>query len=814
MTGEALLKKIRDHGAVVVGAGYLAGVFAKMLQEKGLRERLYGFYTTGGSTEPFFGLPVRRIAQLPGDLAAFPSRPAVCLAVHRAVAPELEQALVKAGVTGAVFAAPLLQELIYGQDLVRAELPLRLILEHQPEENYWITLRYAALREHLDGGTGAAASVYQKAQAAFSTPETAAKRLERFFRMAGRIEAEGWNPEPPVLLDRQLRVIDGLHRLAAAACLGIDTVSCRIVAESPLYPELLKEANRLTPEAQGRAGLAAEEQALLREKKAELLENTGAAGAAPAVSVIVPVYNIGAYLDVCLESLLAQTFRDFEILLIDDGSTDDSPGRCRQWAEADGRIRFVRKANGGVSETRNLGIRLARGEYLAFVDPDDWVDPTYLEKLLGAAREAGADFAECDLWRVDNRTGKRIRRICSGRMGLDYTLEEHMKYGPTALYKSVMRRRLWTDHDLELPPCSFESPAVYALLLALSNKIVNVREPLYYYRRFRENSLVETGYADGSGRPDPELGTGAMRFLIGSFRRLGLYERYRGTLEGVVTYRLNDILAMQFHRRMPEEFAGLVEKYRSLLEELFPGRRQRKIVTWGGYNLNRILTHLDQLHDPSCRFNFSSLAAIAGEPDDDGGAIPEPEHRNRYRQQMLERERTGAFWRVLEREQPDLLVLDLLEERFDLLETGGRYLTKSDAFAGSSWAGSLSGETLCRFTEDCLVRWKQAADTVFARVRRMVPGIRILVITSLLCSEVGDLTAREPFDEPAAIDCTNRLLRTCYAYLKEILPEAVFADPTEDELYFTDRAYEYGAVPSHLNELENQKIAERIEALL
>ena len=137
----------------------------------------------------------------------------------------------------------------------------------------------------------------------------------------------------------------------------------------------------------------------------------------PEVSVILPVYNVGEYLDVCMESLKRQTFRDYEALLINDGSTDDSADRCRAWAEKDGRVRFIDKENEGVSETRNLGVRLARGKYLAFVDPDDWLDPAYLEKLHDCLEESGADFAECDLWRYDNRTGKMIYRSCGSRTG-------------------------------------------------------------------------------------------------------------------------------------------------------------------------------------------------------------------------------------------------------------------------------------------------------------------------------------------------------------------------------------------------------------
>ena len=137
----------------------------------------------------------------------------------------------------------------------------------------------------------------------------------------------------------------------------------------------------------------------------------------PKISVIIPVFNVGEFLDACMESLEQQTFKDFEILLINDGSTDNSGELCHIWAEKDSRIRCVDKDNEGVAVTRNLGVRLARGVYLAFVDPDDWLDPTYLEKLYVRLETTGKDFAECDLWRYDNRTGKKIYRSCCSRAG-------------------------------------------------------------------------------------------------------------------------------------------------------------------------------------------------------------------------------------------------------------------------------------------------------------------------------------------------------------------------------------------------------------
>ena len=115
----------------------------------------------------------------------------------------------------------------------------------------------------------------------------------------------------------------------------------------------------------------------------------------PVISVIVPVYKAEKCLTHCVDSILAQTFQDFEILLIDDGSPDQSGALCDQYAAKDSRIRVFHKENGGVSSARNLGMQEAVGTYIAFADSDDWMEPEELETLYGLIAEHSADSAGC-----------------------------------------------------------------------------------------------------------------------------------------------------------------------------------------------------------------------------------------------------------------------------------------------------------------------------------------------------------------------------------------------------------------------------------
>ena len=119
----------------------------------------------------------------------------------------------------------------------------------------------------------------------------------------------------------------------------------------------------------------------------------------PQVSVIVPVYNAEKYLTECVDSILCQTLRDIEVILVDDGSTDSSPAMCDAYAEKDCRVKVIHKANGRAASARNAGIKIAQGEYIAFLDSDDWISPDMYEQMLAS----GVDVCLCDYVRFQGR---------------------------------------------------------------------------------------------------------------------------------------------------------------------------------------------------------------------------------------------------------------------------------------------------------------------------------------------------------------------------------------------------------------------------
>ena len=126
------------------------------------------------------------------------------------------------------------------------------------------------------------------------------------------------------------------------------------------------------------------------------------------VTIVVPVYNVKLYLLRCLESLVTQTHRTLEIILVNDGSTDGSEAICKEWVKRDDRIRLIEQENQGLGEARNKGLSLAQGKYVAFVDSDDWVQAEFIESMLVVAEKNQAELIVCNYQKVYGAQDKYV----------------------------------------------------------------------------------------------------------------------------------------------------------------------------------------------------------------------------------------------------------------------------------------------------------------------------------------------------------------------------------------------------------------------
>lgn len=217
----------------------------------------------------------------------------------------------------------------------------------------------------------------------------------------------------------------------------------------------------------------------------------------PTISVIVPVYKVEPYIHQCIDSILAQTYTDFELILVDDGSPDNCGLICDEYAKQDDRIRVIHQENRGLSAARNAGIDVAKGEYLTFIDSDDWITAHYLEKLYTAAINTDADIVCCDYFSKqsvanDNSTGAERIRIISGRDALAARYSGDVQVRVSAwgkLYRRSILEKLSFPEGKIHEDQWFSTMAYY-----FAKKTAFLQNKLYFYR-LRDDSITGSEFS-------------------------------------------------------------------------------------------------------------------------------------------------------------------------------------------------------------------------------------------------------------------------------------------------------------------------------
>lgn len=208
------------------------------------------------------------------------------------------------------------------------------------------------------------------------------------------------------------------------------------------------------------------------------------------ISIIVPVYKVEKYLDKCIESIISQTYPNLEIILVDDGSPDKCGEICDFWKSKDNRIKVIHKENGGLSDARNAGIDMAEGDYLAFVDSDDWIENTMYEEMLNEAIKNEADLVMCCVEKV-SQSGVIKQDIghnrCYSRQKALYELVKDDKVNNFAVNK-LYRRCLF--NELRFPKGRiFEDVLFTYKIFERVNRVVHINKNFYHYLR-HENSIL------------------------------------------------------------------------------------------------------------------------------------------------------------------------------------------------------------------------------------------------------------------------------------------------------------------------------------
>ncbi len=476
------------------------------------------------------------------------------------------------------------------------------------------------------------------------------------------------------------------------------------------------------------------------------------------VSIIVPVYNEYDYIDECMASLVKQTYKNIEIILINDGSPDDSALKCIEWQKKDDRIIFVSKKNERLGPSRNLGVHLAKGKYLMFVDADDYVAETFVEKMYNKISEYDADVGFCDYYKVKGDLKIPLYAICNIKKAVNFENSRDLLialHGTT--WCQILKKSFVVQNDIRYRDIVPEDWEVKAPIIMLANKIVQVKEPLYYYRVGRGGSIITeqlekvyTSYDD------------SIRYVISWLKDINLYERYKEEIKDfVVDGYVNRFYLQEEGGAKGEVAIAAKKKVENTITEYFADWNNPKtVVLLGSPAIRERVKPISPLSNYYSkkyvkRYNFTSLISIFAPKvlGDVQGVVC----KNSYREKMVLNDINKTF---LTDGTGDCIIIDFLDERYDLACYEDTYYSMSGDFIRSDFAKKLDYHILPRNDAKVHKIWEESCLKLIEVLKASYSPENIYLCRNYASEEMED------YDCSMDVSELNSLLKKYYSFFE------------------------------------------------
>jgi hypothetical protein len=519
--------------------------------------------------------------------------------------------------------------------------------------------------------------------------------------------------------------------------------------------------------------------------------------------------------------VIKQTFKDFELILINDGSTDGSDEKCVAWSKRDSRIIYVSKKNAGLGPTRNLGVAMAKYDYIAFLDSDDWWDERMLELTYATLRDTDADIVSCDFYYAHADDNGQLEKselqkhwiFADSGAAIEIAENKDMLYKMRySVWAKLFKKELFARCNVEQPAFHYEDSAVLHFMIAKSKIVSHVKEGLYYYRSNRNGRITSDFNFTKSMK-------NCLDMMLKTFIDDGIFTSHREELK-----RLSqDLVRMAVNQAESMRSQVSVKAYISVRDMLiaqfcgyFPechGMEKRDFIILGSVNLRNIAKGLCwELRKAAKHYCFSSIISIFS----DRRPI-RLMHENPFRENWLNADFDKSFCHELENfDQNRYLLIDFLEERFDVGKCGNSYFTCSDAFeeAKEQLGSDFAFEKLSKATPAVFALWREKCNVFVDLLKKNVPQTQIVLFEMFLAEFHGEYGKEEYFEYIDDIQEINYFLEKCYAYFESKLPGVKIVRPVASRLYFSDKQFKFGCRPYHLNECAFADIADKTLRLL
>ncbi len=523
------------------------------------------------------------------------------------------------------------------------------------------------------------------------------------------------------------------------------------------------------------------------------------------VSVIVPVYNVEDCLNRCINSLVKQTFSDMEILLIDDGSMDSSYRICCEWAETYKNILVFQKKNEGLGATRNYGVQYSTGEYIMYVDSDDWVDTSIVEKLYTKISFYQAEIAICDRYNYSSmkNTYEYVRNNLKNELVYSSSEKQVIFDISNVAWAKLYKKSLLTEYDIKQPTCKFED-VITPVMLALAEKICYIPEALYYYWIDRKKSITN----DLTFTRDVDY----LYVLIEEFKKRNLYEAFQTQIEEIAKFRIawNTQRALCLINKNKEKLENQYIRYKEMNEKFLleqnidmPLEFLDNICVIGSYNLMiaaKIIAGIPAENNLEKHFSFSNVISMMSSTEEDFLNI-EICGENNYRKRHVINDLSKTFRNMHASwlEQCGIILIDLLEDRFEVCRYHDSYFTVSDAQVECAGVLQKHKSNLGMHEDAYWSVWYSKCDELIALLKARYSKKTIVLVKLKLTETYGTYQKREYFKDLDSIRFINECMEKEYSYFIDNFKEVFVINIDKDDFLYTDESFRHGCVPWHMN---------------
>lgn len=539
------------------------------------------------------------------------------------------------------------------------------------------------------------------------------------------------------------------------------------------------------------------------------------------ISVVIPAYNVDEYIDKCLKSVVNQTYRNIEIILINDGSTDKTAEKCFEWTKKDDRIIFINKKNEGQGSARNLGINIASREYIIFVDSDDWLELNMIEDIYNYMIENDSDICLFDYYEVYKCENEKLeKKYIHISDSIDnavnvFERKDLISSMITILCNKMFKRSLFTQYNIKMTNNVCEDLSILPLIFTKAKLICHLKKALYNYNLIRQGN-VSTDFIRIAEVKD------SLEILKDNFVKNNLFDEFYNEL-----FELSFATVKIFVRRavtnLSEDEATKIKKvFLDFLNQnyiIFKNNNRltiSNVYVWGSYN-TRVMVHKLLIYNENLKKHFSASSIISAMSKKSNKLNNiNINNENKFRKKMINYDinKTLDNLTMFELEKIDYIFIDFLEEINDIIDLNDSYITKSTFFDESEI--ELDGSyKILKITDSYRTElWKKYCNNFITFLNNNFKNKKVILVKNKLSEKYGSYGKVENFNNEVYLKKINNILDEYYEFFEKNINDVVIVSLDNDNYKFTDINFEYGCYPYYLNNIYYNLLGRQIRLKL